>query len=273
MNLSTPTNSFTPTDVVDLVHRYEFLFTSEHEALDELLRRREDETLKRRIHTRLGSAAIPILERAAQPTALLFRQLGTPTHEVLRFLETSHRLSLTPLILEYSGDKFVGARNPYKRTLGKLPIFQHRGSDGRDMVRYITVIDFNSFVGKRIADVCCISGMTLSEFHHWLLKVMTGREPREFCYDASEWFSDTGGVASLYYEPFFTLAIRDCIIFENFEETEHLKSFMQDIVMPAFASVTSQFGLRPLITRVVPKDEEQRLYWNAYPKEMASVLV
>ncbi len=234
--------------------------------------RRKDKNLAREIHTALGYAAIPILERSVEPTAILFRQIVTPTHEILRFFEMTKELGLKPLVLEYSGDKFVGAGNPYKRALGKLPVYQHTGSDGRDMVRYQTIIDFNAFTGKPLADVCCISGMTLKEFHHYLFKMITGLNPKEISYDATEWFQTHGGIAAQYYEPFMMLLIRDCILFENFDMSPHEAPLVTGVVIPAFSAVAERYKMKPLITHLVPQEEESRPYWDMYPKGAAEYL-
>lgn len=259
-------------EAVAIFQAFDHLFTDEETAVRELARRREDASLTKEIHEFLGESSIPLLAAMEGPTALLYRQVATPTHETLRFLETAERLSLRPLVLEYLDDKFVGAGNPYKRALGKMPIFQHTGGDGRDMVRYVTMVDFNSFVGKKLSEACCIHNMTLVEFHHDLVQKMTGRYPASLCIDGTQWFHANGSTAQKYYDPLMALLIRDCIMFENYEETRHLQPFMHDVVVPAFEKIQSRFGLRPLIVRLLPQHEEQRLYWNSYPKETAGFL-
>lgn len=259
-------------EAVAVFQGFDHLFTENDEAVRELQRRQKDPWLKSDIHTYLGSSTSELLSKVAVPTALFYRQLGTPTHETMLFLETVERLSLAPLILEYLDDKFVGAGNPYKRALGKLPIYRHTGSDGRDMVQYATMIDFNKFVGKKLSEACCVHGMTLAEFHHVLLKKVTGRDPEELCFDATQWFLDHGQTAVNYYEPFMALLVRDCILFENYEVSKHLQPFMYNVVIPAFERIETRFGLRPLIVRLLPKHEEERLYWNSYPKEVEPLL-
>ncbi|MBI5456577.1 hypothetical protein HY969_02455 [Candidatus Kaiserbacteria bacterium] len=252
-------------------HQYDHLFTSDEAAVQELLRRRQNHALERSVHESLHNSD-ELLKRLERPTAILFRQLASPTHEILHFLETAKRLSLQPLILEYYDDKFVGAGNPYKRTLGKLPLFQHVGSDGRDMVRYVRVIDFNLFMGKKIGDVCCISGKTLVEFHHDLLQKTANIEPSELCFNASPWFQAHGSSAVHYYTPLMSLFVRDAILFENFEETPELLPFMRDIVIPAYEHTEKQFLHNPIIVRLIPKRDEQRLYWYSYPKQIENLL-
>ncbi len=251
---------------------YDELFTDEATAVRELMQRRRNHALEQRIRAQDDPVAAPLIARLAKPTALLFRQIATPTHEILYFLETAKRLSLQPLILEYSGDKFVGAANPYKRALGKLSIFQHTGSDGRDMAKYRTVIDFNAFTGKTLADVCCISGMSLMEFHHDLFKRVTGFEAGDVCFEGTDCFKAWGGSAIKYYGPLMTLFIRDCILFENYHPTPHERQLVHTIVRPAFADAANRFDFRPLVTRLIPLDQEMRNYWDMFPKAVDQYL-
>lgn len=238
----------------------------------ELRRRRQDKTLARATRAVLGESAQSILKECAEPTGILFRQIATPTHEVLRFLDMTERLSLRPIILEYTQDKFVNAGNAYKKALGKLPIYQSRGSDGRDIVRNMTVIDFNASAGKRLADIKVKWGTTLQDFHHEMLKCATGLEPSEVCVDASLWFKKEGSAANKYYDAFMTLFIRDAVMFENYEPLPHLAGFMRETVIPAFERTTTKFGYRPLIVRVNPKQEELHAFWDTYPKMITRCL-
>jgi len=259
-------------DSIAVFSAFDHLFTDIETAKRELVHRRRDAVLEDNVHANLGKTAPQILARAQKPTALLYRQVGTPLHETLLFITMAEQHGLTPLIIEYLDDKFVGAGNPYKRALGKLPIFQHTGSDGRDLVKYRTMVDFNSFVGKKISEACCISGMTLAEFHHTLLQNITGKSSERLCLDATDWFAENGKSATNYYEPFMTLFVRDCILFENYETSSQLTPFMHDVVIPAFEKVETRFGLRPLIVRLLPQHEEDRAYWNSYPKEIEPFL-
>lgn len=269
---TSPTSTTYIENAIGIFSGFDHLFTEPHVAVSELKKRQADDKLAADVHARLGTAAPALLQHMTRPTALLYRQVGTPLYETMLFLELAERYGLNPLIIEYLDDKFVGAGNPYKRALGKLPIFQHTGSDGRDLVKYITVMDFNSFVGKPISEACCIAGMTLTEFHHDLLHKLTGKNPATLCYDATAWFSEHGKTATHYYEPFMTLLVRDCVLFENYEASKHLKPFMHDVVVPAFERVETMFGYRPLIVRLLPEHEENRAYWNSYPKEAESFI-
>lgn len=251
---------------------FDHLFTPEKIALGALRRRRRSRLLKVRVGAALKGRALRFLHKNPGPHALFFRQVGTPNNETLRFLRSAERLGLEPLILEYHGDKFVSAGNVYKRGLGKLPLFEHTGSDGRDMVRFKTIVDFNAYSGKKLSDVRTLSGEPLVAYHHKLLKEATSLDPQELCVDATQWFSRNGGAAEKYYETLMLLLIRDCIMFESYEATKSLQPFMREVIVPAFTRAQELTGERPLIVRLVPKGEELRAYWDAYPKKVQKLM-
>lgn len=244
----------------------EDLFTIPREAQKELARRRKDAALVKKVHADFHPSIQPILAHFKEgPRALLFRQIATPAHEILRFIRMAKHVKLEPLILEYYEDKFVGAGNSYKRALGKLPVYQHVGADGRDNVRYVTIVDFNAYVGKSLSEVMCKTGEPLIQFHHQLFKkILSFDEDRE-CVDATTWFKALGGRAASYYDDFLSLFICDAILFEYFEPTPEEHAFSEQVMIPAFKRVTEKYGVHPLIVRLVPRNKESRRYWTAYP--------
>ena len=61
------------------------LYTEPHFALTELYRRLKDVSLKKSVHSGLNGFAKEIITKFKRPRAVLFRQLATPTHEIIRF--------------------------------------------------------------------------------------------------------------------------------------------------------------------------------------------
>src|SRR3989344_3729058 len=153
------------------------LFMSQRDALVELMRRRKDRQLKRKVVASLNPQGQALLAHLEQPSAVLFRQVASPTQETLRFLTIAKHMGLQAIILEYYGDKFVSAGNPFKRALGKMPIYEQTASDGRDIVHFRTMVDFNSYVGKPLSSVRCKDGTSLVEFHHTLIKKVVKFDP------------------------------------------------------------------------------------------------
>lgn len=271
-----------PVHIPNLVHHhlngvmqfsaFNHLYTEPRIALWELKQRRQDAVLKNHIRQSLGSASEELLKKFSQPRAVFFRQVATPTHETLRFLKLAKQMNLKPLILEYHDDKFVSAENRSKRALGKMPIYQHTGSDGREMVEYETVCDFNISTGKKFKDVVCLSGEKLIPFHHRLFRTLTGLNPKTYSIDASDWFESAGKKAELYYEQLLTLFIRDGILFENFMPFRSESAFTKSIVSPAFKKLKALYGVEPLIIRLAPEKEEMRQFWDAYPRKTKKYL-
>ncbi|MDP3965568.1 MAG: hypothetical protein Q8Q13_02095 [bacterium] len=255
-----------------IVETTDHLFVSQNEARATLINRKKDAELKKRVWEKMSPEARVIISKFSSPRAMLFRQVATPTHEILRFLRIAKHMKLNPVILEYYGDKFVSAGNPYKRALGKMPIYQHTGIDGRDNVKYHNVVDFNAYTGKPLSDVKCKSGESMIDFHHKLLDKMSRLNISTHCADATPWFQCLGGIAGKYYEEFLALFIRDAILFEYFEPTESEQKFVRETMVPAFQSVTAQFGMPPLIVRLVPKNKEGRRLWESYPKKIEPLI-
>lgn len=241
---------------------------SRREALMALTQRKKDQHLMKRIRHDAPLTRIFAKHLLQKPRAVLFRQIGTPTHEVLRFLRIAKQMKLRPLIFEYHCDKFVGAGNTYKRSLGKMPIYQYTGTDGRDMVKFNTVFDFNSYAGKPLLKITCSNGESLVTYHHRLLQKVAKINPKNTCVDASLWLQMHGSEAFLYYEAFLTLFVRDAILFENFESTPPVRKFLADTVMPAFKHVEARYGYAPLIVRLLPKEDETRTFWDSFPKKI-----
>jgi len=238
----------------------------------ELRKRRCNPDLRRKIENLIDLRHYPSMKGLERPCAVLFRQVGTPIHEVLRFFKQSKELALKPIIFEYHGDKFVSANNSYKRGLGKLPIYELTGRDGRDMVHFKTVFDMNKYGGKKFSEIVCHNGESLIDFHHRLLRRIAKINTATHCIDGTAWLQENGADAASYYESFLTLFVRNAIMFESYIPVSNEKMFVQEVVEPAFFAIEKRFGLRPLIVRLLPEHDEQRKFWEMYPKKIVRVL-
>jgi hypothetical protein len=247
---------------------FNHLYTEPRIALWDLRQRRKDPALKKIVRQNLGPSAEKFLKKFSQPRAVFFRQVATPTHEMLRFLKLAKHMGLKPLILEYHDDKFVSAENRSKRSLGKMPIYQYTGTDGRDMVEYKTVCDFNISTGKKFKDIVCLNGGKLIPFHHHLFRTITKLNPKTCCFDASDWFKSAGKKAEAYYAQLLAFFVRDGILFENFMPLRSESAFTKSIIVPAFEKIKNQYGVNPLIVRLLPENEEMRQFWDSYPKKI-----
>jgi len=253
---------------VTRLNSFDHLYTEPRIALWDLRQRRKDHVLKELVRQNLGSYSGEFIKKFSKPRAVFFRQIATPNHETLRFLKLAKQMGLKPLILEYYDDKFVSSENRSKRSLGKMPIYQYTGTDGRDMIQYETVCNFNVSTGKKFRDISCINGEELISFHHRLFRTLSGLNPKTYCFDASDWFKLAGKKAEKYYEQLLAFFIRDGILFENFMPLRSESAFTKDIIVPAFERLKNRYGVEPLIIRLLPENEEMRLFWDAYPKKI-----
>ncbi len=234
-----------------------FIYTPLEEALAELDKRRNDESIQVDIKAPLA------LQGEAK--AVMFRQLVTPNYEIRRFLSLLDSIKLKPLFWEYHNDKFT-SNNEWKHSLGRLFFYHGRGKQGGAKIDSKNAIDFNLANGRKISEVKTITGESLIDFHHHLFSRRFPDLDLEF-FDASEWFHHNGEVAKDYYKSFLALFVKDAILFENFMLDEKELSFTRDIFLPAFIEVYRSTGLKPLIVSLEPTDIEGDRFWICHPHE------
>lgn len=239
-----------------------FVYTPIREAIQELARRSKDQGLTKKIENLLHGDIPEPLSR--KPRAVIFRQLKTPNYEMRRFVSLVEGLGkLEPLFWEYAADKFT-PNNEYKRALGKLLFFGGKGKKGGSKIDALNIIDFNQSNGKQISSLLTLWGQNFVDFHHEFFDTCFRSMPGT-SYDSSDWFSHNGRSANGYYKSFLALFIKHGILFENFllDETEF--TFTKDIVLPAFLSVYSETGLKPLVVALEPTSIEGDKFWLCYP--------
>jgi len=199
--------------------------------------------------------------------AVLARFVATPNYEVLRFLKLAASYNLTPILIEYPSDKFVG-KNAGKRALAKMGFYSGCGRNGGRKIEWMKVIDFNTWQGKHFSDIVTIWGESFAAFHHRLFF----REFPDFSppliLNISDWYLKMGGSASLYYEPLLTIFLSNAILFETYLFNSSEIAFTREVVLSAFCRVKEQFGIRPLITPLDPPEQEGDEYWTLYPSHL-----
>jgi hypothetical protein len=242
----------------------EFVYTSPSEAEDEIVRRWNDRKLKNRVETFLGRDIPGPL--GGNYRAILFRQVFSPNHELLRFMKMADAIGLEPFFLEYHDDKFT-SMNPIKHCLGKLRFYQDIGSGHAQRVASQRIIDFDASQGRKMKEVMTIWGQSLIDFHHELLESVVPNCGK-YLFDASDWFHRSGGRAKDYYLRYIALYIRSGICFENFIlEGDELR-FVKEIFLPNFYNIWQIMGVKPLFVELLPASTEQDAYWMSYPIQM-----
>lgn len=234
-------------------------------AISELSRRQKDENLKLQVLDFWGKDYLPKLN-GGPPRAVFNRPVISPTLEFRFFLDVAKMIKLKPLLLEYPG-KFV-TKSIDKYALGRLFFLGPEGKKHGHQLNSLTVVDFNHSEGGSLREVQTVFGVNLVEFHHRLLKDFYPKEdyrPTNF----SHWFDSTRERTKYYYLYFFSLFIRNGILFENYlQEDESERNFFHEKVYPSFQELTRIFGVKPLICPLLPLDIEKQISWLSYPDKL-----
>jgi len=231
------------------------------EAEKELRARWGKTALREKVRQFMGELPV-VFEK--EPRAVLFRNIMTPNFEYLHFLDLAKKSKLRPLGLEYVTDRFC-TRNTDKVSLGRLPCFEKKDRNGRDVIHYRRILDVMGCENKRINEIKTLWGERLIDFHHRLLPVhAAGIE----LYDISSWHKFNGNSAKYYYPYYLAFFICNGILFENFITNEE-EVFTRTIVIPAFEKASDFFGMKPLIVKIDEESEQCNKYWIAYPQQLS----
>jgi len=240
-----------------------FVYTSVNDAVNELEKRRS-ENLQSRV-TKFLSVGVPEALNN-QKRAVVFRQLVTPNYELRRFISLVDAIDrFSPLFFEYANDKYTD-NNEWKYHLGKMLFYAGTGKKGGEKITRLNIIDFNTSRGKKISEVRTIWGQSLIDFHHELFDEVYKEKNKEIAFfDASQWFSKSGGNAKEYYKNFLALFVSHGLLFENFMLDVKELTFTKDIFLPAFIQVLNETGKKPLIVALEPTEVESNLFWMCHP--------
>jgi hypothetical protein len=229
-------------------------YTPLAEAVDELHTRRNSLKLCALAHAqiKLTEGISPLLQ---MPHLVMFRQVLTPLHEILLFLRLAKKYNLTPFIIEYYDDIFV-----------------FTGIQNIEAFEYKTILDFNSFTGKKLSEVTTKKGESLIELHHHLFYDVTKIEAHTIATDCSSWFKQYGTSAQ-YYNDFLKLFVCNNILFETFLTEGEERKLTYEVVLPAYQSCMAQIGEKPLIVHATYEDtSEDPAILNHYPKSITEIL-
>jgi len=241
-----------------MTHHRELLYTPLLEALERL----DSQSDANRV-----SSSFPGIFPARY--AVFARQVATPSHEVARFLSMTIAYNLRPLFFEYHDDKFV-TLNRCKFALARM-----RFADTIDTnmdVRLTDVLDIQACQGRSFASITTKWGEPFVDFHHRLFREVYPIIPDSAFFDGSRWFHSHGFSPRKYYPEFLSLFVSGCVLFESYLLCPDELDFTENVVIPAFDSVSKAFGRRPLIVRLDPPDSEGNKFWLSYPTSLLSVV-
>ena len=235
------------------------LYSTREEVVSELAKRWANKELSKEIAAFLGGHVLPPL--AERPRAILSRNLATPDNEFNEFTAQSRALGLSPLLLEYSGDRFT-TLNRGKMSLIKLTFYHGVEKNGAPRITHLRVVDDANACHKQpIKDMRTRWGEPLASFHRRLLREFHATE----VHDSTEWFRQAGNGAHTFYPKFLAAASLRHVLFENFEPGRE-ERFFHDVVRPSLDEIQKRFGLKPLLLPVAPVDEMADVFWWSYPE-------
>ncbi len=237
------------------------IYTSLEEAKEEIQRRWNDKGLEKKVEKYLkGKIPKPFLK---EPKGICTSHVASPNWFLFNFYIKTKEAGLKPVVFEYLDDMFV-TTNYDKASLGKMVFYHGKDVHGDMLTTSKHVIDLSGKnEKKKIRDICTLWDENLVDFHH--------RATDEFyegieVFDGSEWYHDMGRKPIDYYKYVLALYIRNGILFENFLLNSNIeRKFIHDVLIPAFEFVKKEFGLKPLIVPLIPRNEEETRYWWCYP--------
>lgn len=239
----------------------DLIYFSLEEAREEMKKRWNNKELRKKVEESLKGDLPDILKSG--PRAVISRHVMSPNFELLNFLRATKEMKFDPVGFEYLNDKFV-TKNEDKYYLGKMFFYEGLGKKGGVKTSSIKIVDFDSFDGKKILDGKTLSGENFVSVHHTLVSSVLSLEN---IVDMSEYYARNGGHASRYYKYILSLFISHGVLFENFLLNGFYTDLTRDIFLPAYKQICVEFGVKPLIVRLVPGEREEDIYWRQYPEE------
>jgi hypothetical protein len=242
------------------------IYLSLDEARIEVLKRWNNKDLKNKIETILGEkfGLIDIFSEN-KPLAVIWRSMLTPDNGFDFYYQSSNYIGCSIAPLEFLDDKFVTI-NEEKKALSQIKL----NLKGKKF--YIELTEYNKQEGKILRDVLLKTGEKLCDFHAELFKknydslVIT---------DISNWCKNIGSAKDYYYYYLLHFVCHG-VLFESFSlDTGREEVFTQEIILPAIKKIQNEFGVKPLIVRLYPEQQntEEDFYWFSYPKSINNDII
>ncbi|NOT85757.1 MAG: hypothetical protein HOP02_13485 [Methylococcaceae bacterium] len=195
-------------------------------------------------------------------TAVMFRQIATPNHEMRRVVKLCEKHQLNLLILSFQEDKFI-SHNSCKHALGRMGFFEGLGRHGGKKIRYSTIINFNQYNGRLMRECQTLRGQPLMKFHHDLLFQEFKQLSANNVVECSDWFIQQRAQTGNLYRAFLKLFLKHAILIETFVLSDSELDFTLTRVLPAFQEIVNAFGIKPLIVNADTEqleDDDYHLY-------------
>lgn len=226
--------------------------------MEELFRRRADKKLCKAVVEFRRQHPPGFLN--GEPRAFLARPLFSADLEFERFVELSRRISLLPLCLELTKDRFFHFNAEKYRRANLTFRWSNRS-------RALRVIDIQQDHEKPFTEINTWGEMRLVDFHHHLLNTFHPKA-HTWLFDHSDWMFAANRHPPHYLQP-LALAITDGVLFENyFLNDASERRFFTERVAPSIAHLIAVFGVKPLIVRLFTSEEENTPICWQYPGEL-----
>ncbi len=247
---------------MDIKNEIENIYTDIDVAVAELKKRHENHVLQEKIELALTHGLPAPLKQGLKNC--IARNVLTPNVETILFNNLTIKTGIDSLCFEYYSDKFV-TLNKLKLSLARLTFIS--GIDN-SKVDYLDIINMKENERKSIGEIRTYWGEKLVDFHHNLSGPSLNNVA---CFDLSDWYKQIGEDINEKYFQFLTLFVKNGILFENFllKDSKEIE-FTKNIVLPAFKRVCNLFEMKPLIVRLLPKDNEEDIRWCYY--EMSNII-
>jgi len=236
------------------------IYTPIEEAKEEIKKRWKDKELKKKVEEFLKNDIPDFL--LDDPKAYLARHISSPNFEFLRFEILANEVGLDFVLSECLDDRYLSL-NVHKRYLGKMFFDSGNDKNGNKIFFPQKVVDFGKNDRKTIREVDTVSGEKLVHLHH---RIFSEEYPgiKDKIKDISSWLDRNGKTANCFYTNFLALFLRNGILFESFLLNKEEKRLTENVILPAVIKLKEIFGYKPLIVRLLPKDDEESSFWHYY---------
>ncbi|HOX30483.1 MAG TPA: hypothetical protein P5080_04800 [Candidatus Paceibacterota bacterium] len=243
------------------------VYTNLNLAKDEIWQRWNNRILREKVNRYLNGDIPPFLTDG--PKAYLAAHVASPNYGFLEYLKASKEMNLLCAIPEYRKDKYV-SKNECKYYIARLFLYGGKGKKGGQKIETKTIIDISGSEGKKFSEIKTVWNEDFIGFHHKLLNLLCPGLLANIC-DFSDWIIRNGGRPVEFYEKFLSLFVCNAVLFENFLiGNREERVFFREVVIPSFKRVQNIFGVKPLIVPTVPLESQNDLYWQYYPRKIAT---
>ena len=239
-------------------------------AVEELkIRQRQNEELIMKVNKFLGKCcSIPL-----GFNGFLVRHVASARLEDLELEKRCEMMGLRPIFLEYSEDKFL-TTNPSKIRLVRMIVFEGYGRKCPRLQRVYLVNrkELDVLNNLPISQIKTYWEESLVKFHHQTREIVGLKGE---IIEISEWLKGIGP-AREYYKYLLAACVIRGILFESFESPgfPNLDVFKNQVVLPAWNWVKTNFGYAPLIVRHPDTSsiEEEEMILNWYPSAVLKAI-